>query len=83
MPCYDRKLEAARDELTLPSTGPNPQPPTPETDSVLATAEVQLLIKRLGIDFMALAPSPIPTDALISVDAATGELNSSTFLYLD
>lgn len=44
MPCYDRKLEAARPQLTEPASG------APETDCVLATAELQLLLGRAGVD---------------------------------
>ena len=62
MPCYDKKLEASRDDFFLAAHE------TREVDCVLATNEVvELLADRCG-DFAAVAESPL--DALFSnVDA--------------
>ncbi|KAK9831627.1 hypothetical protein WJX74_003237 [Apatococcus lobatus] len=43
MPCYDRKLEAAREDLRLPGSA------VPETDCVLATLDLQQLLDERGV----------------------------------
>ena len=53
MPCYDKKLEAARDDFSFPiDEGENGRPNSvmriPEVDSVLTTGEVLDLI-QVGI----------------------------------
>ena len=51
MPCYDKKLEAARDDLQTEGGAP-------ETDCVLATTEVLELLAARGVDLRALPPAP-------------------------
>jgi iron only hydrogenase large subunit-like protein len=52
MPCYDKKLEAARDDLQTEGGAP-------ETDCVLATTEVLELLAARGADLRALPPAPL------------------------
>ncbi|CAH8316963.1 unnamed protein product [Eruca vesicaria subsp. sativa] len=52
MPCYDKKLEAARDDFVF---GDN----LTEVDSVLTTGEILDLMKLKGVDFKDLEESPL------------------------
>ncbi|MEW5315674.1 MAG: hypothetical protein WDW38_007085 [Sanguina aurantia] len=55
MPCFDKKLEASREELTVPGSGEG-QAAEPEVggvvevDSSLTTSEVQALLQSQGVD---------------------------------
>lgn len=53
MPCFDKKLEAARDDFLIPGTK------IPETDSVLATTEVLEWLQSQSIDLRCVQPSPL------------------------
>lgn len=64
MPCYDKKLEASRDDFLVPGSK------VPEVDCCLTTGEVHDLITHQGIDFMSLAESS--WDTLTSTGAAGG-----------
>jgi iron only hydrogenase large subunit-like protein len=70
MPCYDKKLEAARDELVVGGGGAGGEgaggnggaatstPPEPEVDCCLATSEVQALLEAHGCaDLAAVEPA--------------------------
>ena len=83
MPCYDKKLEAARDDFALlsgPGTGSSGSGrPVPETDCVLATTELWQLLAVRGLDLRALAPQPFdpPYTCQVSAGAAaTAEAGS-------
>jgi iron only hydrogenase large subunit-like protein len=51
MPCYDKKLEAARDDFVVPGAN------VPETDCVLATTELHEWLQNLHIDIRAVPPT--------------------------
>lgn len=53
MPCYDKKLEASRDDFQVPETQVR------EVDCVLTSSEVLAIIQERGIDFLALPESPL------------------------
>jgi len=56
MPCYDKKLEAARDDfVTTSASGAK----TPEVDCVLTTTELLELMQQQGAHFPALACTPL------------------------
>lgn len=70
MPCYDKKLEAARDDFMF-SAGSHgddaiedSDPSFSEVDSVLTSGEVLELIRLKSVDFNALGESPL--DALLT-----------------
>ncbi|KAK9268170.1 hypothetical protein L1049_010612 [Liquidambar formosana] len=72
MPCYDKKLEAARDDFvfSMESQGEaqeNAGPRIPEVDSVLTSGEVLDLIQLKSVDFNTLEESP-PDRLLTNVD---------------
>ncbi|CAN8274926.1 unnamed protein product [Cochlearia groenlandica] len=52
MPCYDKKLEASRDDFVF-------EDKMTEVDSVLTTGEILDLIKLKGVDFKDLEESPL------------------------
>ncbi|CAH2078885.1 unnamed protein product [Thlaspi arvense] len=52
MPCYDKKLEASRDDFVFEDN-------LTEVDSVLTTGEIMDLIKLKGVDFKDLEESPL------------------------
>ncbi|KAJ0236701.1 Protein NAR1 [Hirschfeldia incana] len=52
MPCYDKKLEAARDDFVFDDN-------LTEVDSVLTTGEILDLLKLKGVDFKDLEESPL------------------------
>lgn len=63
MPCFDKKLEASREELTdiywrPPSTSAPPQP-VRDVDCVITAREVLMLADTRGISFPALPRTPI------------------------
>ncbi|CAK0781927.1 hypothetical protein CVIRNUC_005508 [Coccomyxa viridis] len=55
MPCYDKKLEASREDFNLPGTK------IPEVDSVLTSGEVQQLLQSHGRPLPAIAQAPLDT----------------------
>ncbi|KAJ3673267.1 hypothetical protein LUZ60_006641 [Juncus effusus] len=55
MPCYDKKLEAVRDDFTFKINNNE----IAEVDSVLTTGEVLDLIQSKSIDFVALEEAPL------------------------
>ncbi|XP_031118688.1 protein NAR1 [Ipomoea triloba] len=57
MPCYDKKLEAARDDFVFNVDGDGEK--ITEVDSVLTTGEVLELIQSKAIDFKALEEFPL------------------------
>ncbi|KAJ7967817.1 Cytosolic Fe-S cluster assembly factor narfl [Quillaja saponaria] len=58
MPCYDKKLEASRDDfVSVESQGENHMKVT-EVDSVLTSGEVLELIQLKAVDFKALEEAP-------------------------
>lgn len=65
MPCYDKKLEAARDDFVFSmdsrekSDNEDSDLRFPEVDSVLTSGEVMDLIRLKSVDFMALKESPL------------------------
>ncbi|XP_013601476.1 PREDICTED: protein NAR1 [Brassica oleracea var. oleracea] len=65
MPCYDKKLEAARDDFVF---GDN----LTEVDSVLTTGEILDLLKLKGVDFKDLEESPL--DRLLTNVTEEGHL---------
>ncbi|XP_020578122.1 protein NAR1 [Phalaenopsis equestris] len=75
MPCYDKKLEAARDDFVFSVDHGGENYPVddfsamkiPEVDIVLTTGEVLDLIKLKSIDFKALVEDP-PDRLLTNVD---------------
>lgn len=63
MPCFDKKLEASREELTdiywrPPSTSAPPQP-VRDVDCVITAREILMLADTRGISFPALPRTPI------------------------
>ncbi|KAH6837701.1 ferredoxin hydrogenase [Perilla frutescens var. hirtella] len=62
MPCYDKKLEAARDDFVFQADSDAER--ITEVDSVLTTVEVLDLIKMKSVDFTTLEESPV--DKLLS-----------------
>ncbi|PON90260.1 Iron hydrogenase, subset [Trema orientale] len=66
MPCYDKKLEAARDDFVFQvesraKTNENEAVMITEVDSVLTSGEVLELIQLKGVDFKTLEDSPLDT----------------------
>ncbi|KAK4386753.1 protein NAR1 [Sesamum angolense] len=62
MPCYDKKLEAAREDFVFQVDSDSER--ITEVDSVLTTGEVLDLIQSRSVDFPALEESPV--DKLLS-----------------
>ncbi|KAG6496782.1 protein NAR1-like [Zingiber officinale] len=72
MPCYDKKLEAVRDDFAfsideLENSNLNSVPRIPEVDSVLTSGEVLELIKLKSMDFKALKEAPLDS-MFVNVD---------------
>lgn len=63
MPCFDKKLEASREELTdiywRPPSITAPAPPVRDVDCVITAREVLMLADTRGISFPALPRTPI------------------------
>ncbi|CAO2828376.1 unnamed protein product [Amaranthus hypochondriacus] len=64
MPCYDKKLEAARDDFVFELEHPTENdtdvdPRVAEVDSVLTSGEVLELIQLKSVDFSSLSESPV------------------------
>ncbi|KAF5839180.1 iron hydrogenase [Dunaliella salina] len=63
MPCYDKKLEASRDELTVPGTeGPQK---VPEVDNCLTTGELHKLLEQHGVQHLSQVPQTRPPNAIV------------------
>lgn len=69
MPCYDKKLEASRDDFVFNDESDEM---TTEVDSVLTTGEVLDLIQSKAVDFSNLEESPL--DKLLSNVSEEGHL---------
>lgn len=74
MPCYDKKLEASRDDFVFDVTPQGEQ--ITEVDSVLTTGEVLDLIKLKSVDFASLEESQL--DKLLSNVNDDGHLYGTT-----
>lgn len=65
MPCFDKKLEASREELTdiywRPSSSREPTPPVRDVDCVITARELLMLADTRGISFPSLPQVPIST----------------------
>ncbi|VVA93429.1 unnamed protein product [Arabis nemorensis] len=73
MPCYDKKLEASRDDFVFEDeTHDNGGLKLTEVDSVLTTGEIMDLIKLKGVDFKDLEESPL--DRLLTNVTEEGHL---------
>ncbi|KAK4840727.1 hypothetical protein QYF36_016614 [Acer negundo] len=93
MPCYDKKLEASRDDFvfqveTREETSPNEGLWITEVDSVLTTGEVLDLIQLKETDFKALEESPlnrmftnVDEGHLYGVSGSSGGYAESVFRY--
>lgn len=66
MPCYDKKLEAARDDFNAPGTQ------IPEVDSCLTSLEVQDLLNEQGLHLNSIPDAPL--DSLTSTNDDSGDL---------
>ncbi|KAI1386860.1 cytosolic Fe-S cluster assembly factor NAR1 [Hypoxylon trugodes] len=63
MPCFDKKLEASREELTDSVWNGSGQPGrgARDVDCVITSKEILMLTESRNIDFFGLSRSPIPT----------------------
>ncbi|KAL8998021.1 MAG: hypothetical protein Q9169_002861 [Polycauliona sp. 2 TL-2023] len=66
MPCFDKKLEASREELTdiywrPSSSAQEPTPPVRDVDCVITARELLMLADTRGISFPRLPQTPIST----------------------
>lgn len=61
MPCYDKKLEAARDDFAFSIEFHGERQIIAEVDSVLTSGEVLELMQLKSVDFNALEESPLDT----------------------
>ncbi|KAI4254863.1 MAG: hypothetical protein L6R42_007010 [Xanthoria sp. 1 TBL-2021] len=65
MPCFDKKLEASREEFTdvywRPSSPQEPTPPVRDVDCVITARELLMLADTRGISFPSLPQVPIST----------------------
>ena len=93
MPCYDKKLEAARDDLTTitttaSSTGggviianEEDNNRVAETDCVLATSELQTLLQKVGIaDLKAIQPTTTLDTPCTNDTYSNGGSNASNII---
>ncbi|KAK8044279.1 iron only hydrogenase large subunit domain-containing protein [Apiospora rasikravindrae] len=62
MPCFDKKLEASREELTDSVWGGdgNPGRGVRDVDCVITSKEILMLTESRGLDFFALPQTPMP-----------------------
>ncbi|GJY27691.1 NAR1-like protein [Tanacetum coccineum] len=72
MPCYDKKLEASRDDFVFQDQSDGDDQMTTEVDSVLTTGEVVDLIQSKAVDFSNLDEAPL--DKLLSNVSEEGHL---------
>ncbi|KAI4118035.1 MAG: hypothetical protein LQ345_001835 [Seirophora villosa] len=69
MPCFDKKLEASREELTdlhwrpSPPAQEPPGPPTRDVDCVITARELLMLADSRGISFPSLPQEPLPASS--------------------
>lgn len=67
MPCFDKKLEASREELTdiywRPSSS-DPSPPVRDVDCVITAREILMLADTRGISFPNLPRQPLPSSSI-------------------
>ncbi|KAI0485185.1 iron hydrogenase [Xylariaceae sp. FL0804] len=75
MPCFDKKLEASREELTDTVWNGNGQPGrgVRDVDCVITSKEILMLAETRGIDFFKLPTAPIPPSSLPSFPDSTLE----------
>lgn len=70
MPCFDKKLEASREELTdvywRSSFNTDSKPPARDVDCVITARELLMLADTRGISFSALPRSPLPLSSCIA-----------------
>ncbi|KAL9237899.1 hypothetical protein vseg_012394 [Gypsophila vaccaria] len=59
MPCYDKKLEAARDDFVFKFENQDGEQSVTEVDSVLTSGEVLELIQSRSVEFSTLDESPL------------------------
>ncbi|KAI4203783.1 MAG: hypothetical protein LQ350_001609 [Teloschistes chrysophthalmus] len=82
MPCFDKKLEASREELTdvywrhsLSPTSPEQEqetrPPVRDVDCVITARELLMLADTRGISFPSLPQKPLPKSSLIPFPDST------------
>ena len=73
MPCFDKKLEGARGELTSAAWWEEDstwvETPVRDVDCVITTREILSLAQAKGIDFVSLSRTPMPTP-IFSADPA-------------
>ncbi|PIM99884.1 Nuclear architecture related protein [Handroanthus impetiginosus] len=87
MPCYDKKLEAVRDDFVFQVNSDGER--FAEVDSVLTTGDVLDLIQSRSVDFTALEESPVDTllsnvdekGHLYGVAGSSGGYADTTFRY--
>ncbi|KAK7757101.1 Cytosolic Fe-S cluster assembly factor nar1 [Diatrype stigma] len=67
MPCFDKKLEASREELTDVAWGSGEHPGSSsggrgvrDVDCVITSKEILMLAESRGLDFFGLSRSPVP-----------------------
>lgn len=80
MPCFDKKLEASREELTDTSwqTASSPVPSaTRDVDCVITTREILMLASTRGVSLRDLPPKPIPSSHITPFP----DPNLSSFLF--
>ncbi|RYP70259.1 hypothetical protein DL771_005562 [Monosporascus sp. 5C6A] len=67
MPCFDKKLEASREELTDAVWGGDGKPGrgVRDVDCVITSKEILMLTESRGLDFFGLSKAPIPTSLQI------------------
>ncbi|KAI0489635.1 iron only hydrogenase large subunit domain-containing protein [Xylaria cf. heliscus] len=73
MPCFDKKLEASREELTDSVWNGNGQPGrgVRDVDCVITSKEILMLTESRGIDFFSLPKEPIPTSSRVPFPDST------------
>jgi iron only hydrogenase large subunit-like protein len=63
MPCFDKKLEASREELTDAAWEGRPEKGVRDVDCVITSKEIHMLAASRGMDFFGLAKSAPPQPA--------------------
>lgn len=67
MPCFDKKLEASREELTdvywRSTFATDPRPPVRDVDCVITARELLMLANTRGISFPSLPREPLPSSS--------------------
>ncbi|KAH8161999.1 hypothetical protein CIB48_g6246 [Xylaria polymorpha] len=73
MPCFDKKLEASREELTDAVWNGNGQPArgVRDVDCVITSKEILMLAESRGIDFFSLPKESIPTSSRVPFPDST------------